>query len=79
MKKVTVTPAFGRDYKSKAAVKADWDADKDFIIASFIDPWCGKPANKSDLIGAGYTHVELRYAKLTKLIMVDTSTNKIEG
>ena len=79
MKKVTVTPAYGRDYKSKAAVKADWDADKDFIIASFMDRWHGKPANKADLVGAGYTHVELRYAKLTKLIIVDVATNKIEG
>ena len=77
--KVTMTPAFGRDYKNKKDVKADFDADKDFIIASFIDPWCGKPANKADLVGAGYTHVELRYAKLTKLIIVDLATNKIEG
>ena len=78
MKKVTVTPAFGRDYNSKAAVKADFDADKDFIIASIMDPWTGKPANKSDLVGAGYTHVEVRYAKLRKLIMVDLKTMEIE-
>lgn len=26
----TVTPAYGRDYKSKAAALADWKAGKDF-------------------------------------------------
>jgi len=71
MKRVTVSPAFGRDYKSKAAAEADFNENKDFIIESFMDPYCGKPANKSDLKGAGYTHVELRYAKLTKLTIVE--------
>jgi len=30
---VTVVPAYGRDYTSGKAAKADWDANKDFIIA----------------------------------------------
>jgi hypothetical protein len=25
-----LTPAYGRDYKNAAAVKADWESDKDF-------------------------------------------------
>ena len=32
---ITLTPAYGRDYKSKAAVLEDWNAGKDFIIASY--------------------------------------------
>ncbi len=30
MAHLTLIPAYGRDYKSKAAVLADWFADKDF-------------------------------------------------
>ena len=32
MRTITLTPAYGRDYSSKANVLADWDANKDFII-----------------------------------------------
>lgn len=31
---MTLSPAYGRDYKSKAALLADFDADKDFEIRS---------------------------------------------
>jgi hypothetical protein len=30
MRDIHATPAYGRDYKSKAAVLADWNAGKDF-------------------------------------------------
>jgi hypothetical protein len=30
---IHATPAYGRDYKSVAAVKADWQAGKDFRCA----------------------------------------------
>ena len=30
---MTVIPAYGRDYKSKKAVLADWRAGKDFMCA----------------------------------------------
>ena len=43
---MTVTPAYGRDYKSAKAAKGDWDAGKDFIIADMFDPYDGKPINK---------------------------------
>lgn len=29
---MSATPAYGRDYKSKKEVQADYDADKDFIV-----------------------------------------------
>ena len=29
---MTVSGAYGRDYKSGKAMKADWDAGKDFVI-----------------------------------------------
>jgi len=61
---MTLTPAYGRDYKSKKAVLADWEAGKDFIIADIMSKWDGKPANKSDLVGET---VMLRYDGLRKI------------
>lgn len=48
MKYVTLVPSYGRDYKSKAAVQADWDAGKDFTINQFGHPYDGKQINKQD-------------------------------
>lgn len=63
MKYVTVTPAYGRDYKSLAAAKADWEAGKDFILQDITSPWDGKPCNKEDMKDA---HVIVRYGKMRK-------------
>jgi len=57
----TVTPAYGRDYKSGKAAKADWAAGKDFIINDMFNSFVlitfskydGKPINKSDADNAG--------------------------
>jgi hypothetical protein len=67
MKAIILSPAYGRDYKSKAAAEKDFNDDKDFIIESFLNPWVGKPANKTDLVSAGYDFIEIRYDRLTKL------------
>jgi hypothetical protein len=67
----TLIPAYGRDYKSKKAVLADWQADKDFIIADFSDPYDGKPANHSDLTSAGVKTVKIRYKKLAQICVVN--------
>ncbi len=63
----TLTPAYGRDYKSKRAVLADWNAGKDFVYNDVRSPWDGKYANKADLKGQT---VRLRYDRLRKLIVV---------
>ena len=34
--RITVVPNYGRDYKSKAEVKADYDANKDFRVQDFF-------------------------------------------
>ena len=44
---VTLIPAYGRDYKSARAVKVDWYAGKDFVIAQYGNRWDGKPINKA--------------------------------
>lgn len=66
---MTITPAYGRDYKSAKAAKADYYADKDFIISDFTSPWDGKLVNKSQLSDhAGYLNI--RYNNLTKITRV---------
>jgi len=67
---MTLTPAYGRDYKSKAAVLAAWNANKDFIIADVFSRWSGKPANKSDLAAAGEVGIIIRYDNLRKVVAV---------
>lgn len=62
----TLTPAYGRDYKSAAEVKAAWNAGKDFVDASFDAS--GTYANK-DSFPMG-TRVGIRYARLTKQVFV---------
>lgn len=64
MSSITLSPAYGRDYKSKKAVQADFDADKDFIIEDIVNPYCGKPANKTQLVAAGYSEFRIRYKRM---------------
>lgn len=59
-----LTPAYGREYKSKAAVQADIDADRDFLTSD------GKPINKEQLARLGLKKVEVRYAQLRKCAVV---------
>jgi hypothetical protein len=61
---MTLTPAYGRDYKSMKEVKSDFEAGKDFIIADVMDRYHGKPVNKEQLQAAGVTQVTVRYKNL---------------
>lgn len=65
---MNVIPAYGRDYKSKKAVEADWAAGKDFLIQDISSRWDGKPMNK-DSVPAG-TVVSVRYNKLRNVCFV---------
>lgn len=71
---IVVTPAYGRDYKSKKAVIEDWDKDLDFTV----EP-SGRYVNKQQtdqLLKTGITHIEFRYAHKTKLIILNLTTGK---
>jgi hypothetical protein len=59
---IHAVPAYGRDYKSVAAVLADWLAGKDFRCAM-----TGRYLSIRDDVPAG---VWVRYAKLAKLVRV---------
>ena len=62
-----LVPAYGRDYESQAAVKADFMADQDFVAAN------GQYINRSQLAELGLRRVEVRYAKLRKLVILNIS------
>ena len=65
----TVTPAYGRDYKSKKAALAEWNSNEDFIINDISNRWDGKPVNKQ---GAeeGKLSIMIRYDQLRKITKV---------
>ncbi len=63
MKRITLIPAYGRDYKSKKALMDDFDGDKDFIIQDFFNKYDGKPCNKSDLKRDDYNVAEIQALK----------------
>lgn len=63
---VTLFPAFGRDYKGKAAIIADLEAGKDFIFdapAHEPHPSDGKPINLEQLRVDGAVRLQIRYKK----------------
>jgi hypothetical protein len=65
-KRLTVLPAYGRDYQTAAAARADWDASKDFIVADYFDPYDGKYINKQDA-DRGSIKVQLRFRNQTQI------------
>ena len=78
METLTLTPAYGRDYSSKAAVQDDWRAGKDFIIANAFHKYDGKPINKpqADEIP---TTVHIRYNKLRRIAVINPEVNTSEA
>jgi hypothetical protein len=68
IKMATLTPAYGRDYKSKKSALEDFNNNKDFMINC---PFTGSmPTNKADLIKLGELYHTIRYSKLRKVITV---------
>lgn len=73
-----LVPAYGRDYKTAAEVKADWEAGKDFKIADVLSEWNGAYTSirdtKEHLGDAAYSwsteHSYIRYNKLTQLTFI---------
>ena len=73
--RITVVPAHGRDYKSKAEIEAAWDAGKDFTINDMSSRWDGKPINKEDAVGAGIREVNVRYQQLRKVHVIRVASS----
>jgi hypothetical protein len=65
-KRLTVLPAYGRDYKTAEAARKDWAAGKDFIISDFFNPYDGKYINKEDADRSGI-QTQLRFRNQTQI------------
>ena len=59
----TILPAYGRDYNNKAAILADLNADKDFMISSLNLSLINRP----QLIEMGTKSVVVRYGNQRKV------------
>lgn len=75
MFELTIVPAYGRTYNSKAAIWADWLAGKDFMIAS-VGADSGRYINREDAERSSLACLLVRYGKkLSK----SASINLIRG
>lgn len=59
----TLSPAYGRDYTSKAKLAADWNAGKDFLMHP-----SGRYVNAPQL--AEYDSVTVRYGAMRKVAVL---------
>lgn len=65
---MNLVPAYGRDYRSKASVEADFRNGKDFRIADISSPDDGRYCSCRDFQKG--TRVTIRYAKLRKVTVI---------
>lgn len=71
---VIITPAYGRDYKSKAAFLADFNQDKDFMNQ---DMFGSQLINREDMKNAGIKEAQIRYSQLRKVGMIKAGKDGI--
>ena len=63
---LTISGAYGRDYNSRAAVEADFAADKDFTVRAGGRGY----TNRSDLRAMGVREVTVRYSSDRKVMIL---------
>ena len=62
-------PAYGRDYKSLAKLKEDFDKGVDFTTAS------GSYTSKRELFESGVRQITVRYNKVQKIGSLEVNAN----
>ena len=68
MSHLTLTPAYGRDYRSKSAVLTDWEAGKDFRSVGYHGTGYINRADVAKITPP--VDVNIRYQKLTKVLVI---------
>jgi len=64
---LSATPAYGRDYKSKAQLLADFEAGKDFLGFSMIERFEGYfSIRDKEELARKFDGIQFRYQKSTK-------------
>ena len=69
---MSVRPAYGRDYKSKAALIDDWKQGRDFIINN-IGRDTGRYINCHDAKRSAPMTINARYDKLRKVCVFEVT------
>jgi len=68
---VVVVPAYGRDYRSKKAVLADWEAGKDFVIRDYRgDMYINKADLERERREGRDLVLQVRYNRLERVMMI---------
>jgi hypothetical protein len=70
MRSITISPAYGRDYTSKAKALADWDANKDFVIQDIRLSGYVSKSQVPDLIRDGISKIMLRYNNMHMVVLL---------
>ena len=66
---MTISGAYGRDYKSKKAALVDFNADKDFRVRDVFSGG-GTYVNRADLVGGGVSTITLRYKRDAQVAVI---------
>lgn len=67
---ITLTPAYGRDYKTGAEVLKHWSEGKDFRIADISSRWNGSYCSVRDFSNGEVDVVKIRFLKLTEFALL---------
>lgn len=71
MQYLVAVPAYGRDYKSKKAVMADWNAGKDFQIRDYRgDMYINKEDFDRENNAGRPLSLQVRYDQLRKVMII---------
>jgi len=68
---LTVSPAYGRDYKSAKDARADWDSGKDFYAQGLTFQGYLSSHDSEALKKDGFTGIMIRYGNLRKGTLFD--------
>lgn len=68
-KTYTVVPAYGRDYKSAAEVRNDYEDGKDFTVQDISCPWDGAKVSIRECEDMGI-RLRVRYNRLTEVVVL---------
>ena len=75
METVSAIPAYGRDYKNKAAVLKDFLEGKDFNLQTYNASGYFSIRDLEKM--PHVTHINFRYAKLTKVCVYEVAKQKM--
>ena len=70
---VTLTPAYGRDYKTAKAAEVAFTSGKDWVVADIMHPFAGRYCSLRDFVKSGET-VKLRFNKNRSFKVIEYDT-----